>query len=178
MRDATHPRRCLLALLLVLSAPTALAQTAAADSSSADAPWLANADAARTYGGGLDGAFFAAYVSSRYGEGEAATERARAMHRTFVEQVAQDERVELARTAADVRRITAAGRRAILWGLEGGHALQGDVEVLREFADLGIRYVTLTHVNTNAWADASHARASCGSRPMPSLPYPTASMRC
>ncbi|MEL6703094.1 MAG: thioredoxin domain-containing protein [Bacteroidota bacterium] len=57
MHDATHPRRCILALLLVLSAPTALAQMAAADSSSADAPWLANADAARTYGGGLNGAF-------------------------------------------------------------------------------------------------------------------------
>ncbi|MEO1077311.1 MAG: dipeptidase [Bacteroidota bacterium] len=119
-------------------------------------------DLPRMIEGGLDGAFFAAYVSSRYGEGEAATERARAMHRTFVEQVAQDERVELARTAADVRRITAAGRRAILWGLEGGHALQGDVEVLREFADLGIRYVTLTHVNTNAWADASQSRPRWG----------------
>ncbi|MEL6705361.1 MAG: membrane dipeptidase, partial [Bacteroidota bacterium] len=49
-------------------------------------------DLPRMIEGGLDGAFFAAYVSSRYGEGEAATERARAMHRTFVEQVAQDER--------------------------------------------------------------------------------------
>ena len=54
MRDLVQPSRYALALLLALSAPSALAQMAAADSSSADAPWLANADAARTYGGGLD----------------------------------------------------------------------------------------------------------------------------
>ncbi|MEM8560273.1 MAG: thioredoxin domain-containing protein [Bacteroidota bacterium] len=57
MPEFVQPVRHVLALLLVLSAPAAFAQMTAADSSSADAPWLANADAARTYGAGPDGAF-------------------------------------------------------------------------------------------------------------------------
>lgn len=57
MPDFAQPGRYALALLLLLSAPSVSAQmTAAADSASADAPWLANADAARTYGAGPDGA--------------------------------------------------------------------------------------------------------------------------
>jgi membrane dipeptidase len=108
--------------------------------------------------GGLDGGFFSIYVSSRYGEGEAATERARQMLRTFKEQVDRTDRAEVALTADDVLRLARKGTAAVLFGLEGGHALQADVEVLRELHGLGIRYVTLTHVNTNLFADASQSR--------------------
>ena len=69
---------------------------------------------------------------------------------------------EIARTADDVRRIARDGRRAVLLGLEGGHALQGDVDVLRHLWANGVRYVTLTHTNTNAWADASTDTARWG----------------
>ena len=108
--------------------------------------------------GGLDGGFFSIYVSSRFGEGEAATEQARRMIRTFREQVDRSDRAEVALTADDVLRLARKGTAAVLFGLEGGHALQADVEVLRELHGLGIRYVTLTHVNTNAFADASQSR--------------------
>jgi membrane dipeptidase len=74
-------------------------------------------------------------------------------------QVAETDSVELAFSAEDVRRISRAGKKAVLMGLEGGHALAASPAVLRELYDAGIRYVTLTHINTNAWADASQASA-------------------
>ena len=58
-------------------------------------------------------------------------------------------------SAADVLRLTRAGQKAALMGLEGGHALQASEDVLERLADAGIRYVTLTHSNTNGWADSS-----------------------
>lgn len=62
---------------------------------------------------------------------------------------------EMARTAADVRRIHAAGRIASLLGVEGGGQFGGDLSVLRMFHDLGAGYLTLTHSRTSAWADSA-----------------------
>ena len=115
----------------------------------------AHVDLPRMVEGGLDAPFFSIYVARSYGEGPAATDRALAMIAESVRQVEALPGAEIATTAADVRRITADGRKAILMGLEGGHALQGSPAVLRRLADDGIRYVTLTHSNTNLFADAS-----------------------
>ena len=112
-------------------------------------------DLPRMVEGGLDGAFFSIYVARRYGEGQEATDRALAMIEEVQRQVVGLDGAALARTADDVRRIRQDGDRAVLMGLEGGHALQGDPAVLRLLAANGVRYVTLTHTNTNSWADAS-----------------------
>src|SRR5580658_2097287 len=61
----------------------------------------------------------------------------------------------LARTADDVRRAHAQGRIAALMGVEGGHMIGNDIRVLRIFADLGVRYMTLTHFYNDEWADSS-----------------------
>ncbi len=115
-------------------------------------------DLPRMFDGGLDAAFFSIYVAPPYGEGERATERARTMMAEVKRQVAaHPDSVALATSAADVRRLTRAGKKAMLLGLEGGHALAASPDVLRALYDEGIRYVTLTHINTNAWADASQA---------------------
>jgi membrane dipeptidase len=47
------------------------------------------------------------------------------------------------------------GRIASLIGLEGGQAIEGSLEALREFRALGVRYITLTHNCTTDWADAA-----------------------
>ena len=115
-------------------------------------------DLPRMFAGGLDAAFFAIYVAPFYGEGPRATERARAMIAEVRRQVAaHPDSVATATSAAEVRRLTRAGKKAVLMGLEGGHALAASPEVLRALYDEGVRYVTLTHINTNAWADASQA---------------------
>src|SRR5579885_1793701 len=63
--------------------------------------------------------------------------------------------MELARTAADVRRIRAQGKIAALIGVEGGHMIGNDIHVLRIFSDLGVRYMTLSHFYNDEWADSS-----------------------
>ena len=119
-------------------------------------------DLPRMIEGGLDGAFFSIYVSRHYGEDERATQRAVAMIEEVLRQADETDGVEVARSSDDVRAIRQRGGRAVLMGLEGGHALQGSPDVLRRLWANGIRYVTLTHTNTNSWADASTDRAVWG----------------
>src|SRR5690606_13444608 len=63
--------------------------------------------------------------------------------------------LELALTAADVRRIHASGKIASMLGMEGGHAIENSLGALRAYYDLGVRYMTLTHNVTLDWADAA-----------------------
>lgn len=63
--------------------------------------------------------------------------------------------LEMARTAADIRRIERAGRVASLLGVEGGHQIHGRLSVLRQYKALGVGYMTLTHGRSLDWADSS-----------------------
>ena len=65
------------------------------------------------------------------------------------------ERLVFATSAADVRRAFAAHKVGSLLGMEGGHAIENSLEVLRAYYDLGARYMTLTHNVTLDWADAA-----------------------
>jgi membrane dipeptidase len=62
---------------------------------------------------------------------------------------------ELAYTADDVDRIHQSGKIASLIGMEGGHAIEESLSLLRMFHHLGARYMTLTHSNTLSWADSA-----------------------
>src|ERR671939_1091273 len=61
----------------------------------------------------------------------------------------------LATTAADIRRAVADRKIAALMGMEGGHMIDDDLRLLRDYAALGVRYLTLTHFKNNDWADSS-----------------------
>ena len=63
--------------------------------------------------------------------------------------------LEMAYTAADVRRIHQARKVASLIGIEGGHQINNSLAVLRQMYDAGARYMTLTHTMNNAWADSA-----------------------
>jgi membrane dipeptidase len=61
----------------------------------------------------------------------------------------------MVRTAAEVRRAHRAGRIGCLIGVEGGGQIDGDLSVLRSYAELGAGYLTLTHSRTIEWADSA-----------------------
>jgi len=63
--------------------------------------------------------------------------------------------LEMAYTAADVRRIHQHGKVASMLGIEGGNQINDSLPVLRQMYELGARYMTLTHVLNTGWADAA-----------------------
>ncbi len=81
----------------------------------------------------------------------------RGLARTIFEQIdALDEAIarkpgelHLARTAHDIERARRAGAVAALLGIEGAHALEGDIERLADFARRGVRYLGLLHFSDN-----------------------------
>jgi len=68
----------------------------------------------------------------------------------------------MAYSAADVERNFKRGKISCLIGIEGGHAIENSLGVLRMFAALGVRYITLTHWRSLAWATASTDSARTG----------------
>lgn len=75
---------------------------------------------------------------------------------TVYEQVARHpDHMMMAYNVADIERAHKERKLAALMGIEGGHSMQNDVRLLREYYRLGIRYMTLSWSNTNDWADSS-----------------------
>jgi membrane dipeptidase len=107
--------------------------------------------------GGVGAQFFAVYVDSSYVKDNHSANRTLQMIDTvrhdIVERYPND--FVLATTADDIERIHKQGKIAALMGIEGGHAIEDSLRLLRDYHDLGIRYMTLTHTNTNGWADSS-----------------------
>jgi membrane dipeptidase len=107
--------------------------------------------------GGVGAQFFAVYVSADYVNGNRSANRTLQMIDTvrhdIVSRYPKD--FELAYTADDIERIHREGKIAALMGIEGGHAIEDSLRLLRDYYALGIRYMTLTHANTNNWADSS-----------------------
>lgn len=114
-----------------------------------------NVDIPRTREGGLGGIFFSIYIPGTI-TGPEAVKRALDQIDAVQQCVANHPKdLALAVTAADVRRIRLAGQIAALMGVEGGHMIANDLGVLRIYAALGVRYMTLTHYVNTDWADSS-----------------------
>jgi membrane dipeptidase len=120
----------------------------------------AHIDVPSMFEGGLDAQFFAAFVHPKFLEGNRAVQRALDMIDALKRLCdASGGRLQVARTASDVERLNAAGRKSCILCIEGGHAIADDLGVLRAFHELGVRYLTLTWNNSNSWADG------CGEEP-------------
>ena len=106
--------------------------------------------------GVLGAEFFAAYVGAEYVPGNHAAHRALAMIDTIRTDIVARHPADFtfATTAGEIEQAHRDGRIAALIGIEGGHAIEDSLRLLRDFYDLGVRYMTLTHFNTNSWADA------------------------
>jgi membrane dipeptidase len=112
-------------------------------------------DIPRMREGGLGAIFFSIWIPSKI-TGTEAVNRALAQIEAVREQVrAHSKDLTLAITAAEVREAHKQGEIAALMGVEGGHMINSDLNVLRKFASLGVRYMTLTHSGNDEWADSS-----------------------
>lgn len=63
--------------------------------------------------------------------------------------------LKLCTTTNDIKEAVANGKIAIIMGMEGGHMINHSLRVLKSYADLGVRYMTLTHSVNTDWADSS-----------------------
>ena len=114
-------------------------------------------DMVRLREGGVGAVFFAAYVSSMFTEGNHSANRALLMIDTIRHDIVgkYPNDFMFATTAADIEAAHKRGKIAALIGIEGGHAIEDSLRPLRDYYALGVRYMTLTHTNTNGWADSS-----------------------
>jgi len=112
-------------------------------------------DMARLREGRVGGQFWSVYINGEV-KGDAAI-------RETIEQIdivrrmidAYPKDLELAATADDVVRIHRNGKIASMIGVEGGRQIGGSLAALRQYYNLGARYMTLTHNQTTEWADSA-----------------------
>ncbi len=114
-----------------------------------------NIDIPRMREGGLSAIFFSIWISSKI-LGPDAVKQALDQIDAVRETVRKNPNdLILATSAADIREAKKQHKIAVLMGVEGGHMMGNDLSVLRTFAALGVRYMTLTHMDNNEWADSS-----------------------
>ncbi|MFT4042080.1 MAG: membrane dipeptidase [Gordonia sp. (in: high G+C Gram-positive bacteria)] len=110
-------------------------------------------DLPRLRAGGVTGQFWSVYVDGADPDPVRATLQQIDLVHRMIERYPDD--LEFAWSGQDVRAANAAGRIASLLGAEGGHSIGDDLAVLRDFARLGVRYMTLTHNDDTSWADSA-----------------------
>ena len=105
--------------------------------------------------GGITASFFAAYVPPFYADRGAAQFARRLIRIIHAEAARNPEALTFCTDSAGIRQAKRDGRIALMIGVEGGHAIEDSLDILRELYESGARYLTLTHVNTNNWCDSS-----------------------
>lgn len=113
-------------------------------------------DLPRMFRGGLDAQFMSCWVEPKYVQRKESAKRAFRMIDAVKQWAAKyPDKLAIARTAADVRRAAAQKKVCGILCIEGGHAIEDDLGLLRSFFELGVRYMTLTWNNSLSWAEAA-----------------------
>jgi membrane dipeptidase len=105
--------------------------------------------------GNLGAEFFSIWVDPETNQGHFAQHTFDLIDSVYQQAAHHPDRMMMAFSVADIARAHKEHKLAALMGIEGGHSIENDMHLLRDYYRLGVRYMTLSWSNTNEWADSS-----------------------
>jgi len=105
--------------------------------------------------GNLGAEFFSIWVDPETNQGRFARHTFDLIDSVYEQAARHPDRMMMAFSVADIERAHREHKLAALMGIEGGHSIENDIHLLRDYYRLGVRYMTLSWSNTNEWADSS-----------------------
>jgi len=105
--------------------------------------------------GNLGAEFFSIWVEPETNQGHYAQHTFDLIDSVYEQAYHHPDRMMMAFSVADIERAHREHKLAALMGIEGGHSIENDMHLLRDYYRLGVRYMTLSWSNTNEWADSS-----------------------
>ena len=109
----------------------------------------------KTQRGNLGAEFFSIWVDPQTNQGSYARHSFDLIDSVYQQAAHHPDRMMMAFSTDDIERAHRQHKMATLMGIEGGHSIENDMHLLRDFYRLGVRYMTLSWSNTNEWADSS-----------------------
>jgi membrane dipeptidase len=106
--------------------------------------------------GGHDLQVFACFINPAVGKDRYISRTLQMIDLLKSEVKKHNKKIALCDSLAQIRSTRRSGKKIALLGIEGGHAIENDLSILRCYRDLGVIYMTLTWSNTNDWADSSN----------------------
>jgi membrane dipeptidase len=114
-----------------------------------------NLDFAKAKAGNLGAEFFSIWVEPKEFKGQYAHRTLALIDSVYQQAAKHPDKMMMAFSPPDIERAHREHKLAALLGIEGGHSIENDLGLLRDYYRLGVRYMTLTWSNTNEWADSS-----------------------
>jgi len=105
--------------------------------------------------GNLGAEFFSIWADPETTSGHFAKPTFDMIDSVYEQAARHPDRMIMAFSVADIERAHKEKKLAALMGIEGGHSIENDIHLLRDYYRLGVRYMTLSWSNTNEWADSS-----------------------
>src|SRR5437868_8702954 len=105
--------------------------------------------------GNLGAEFFSIWVEPETNQGHFAQHTFDLIDSVYEQAAHHPDRMMMAFGVAEIERAHQHKKLAALMGIEGGHSIENDIHLLRDYYRLGVRYMTLSWSNTNEWADSS-----------------------
>src|ERR1700733_419429 len=105
--------------------------------------------------GNLGAEFFSIWVEPKTNQGHYAQHTLDLIDSVYQQAARHPDRMMMAFSVEDIERAHKQKKLAALMGIEGGHSIENDIHLLRDYYRLGVRYMTLSWSNTNEWADSS-----------------------
>ncbi len=105
--------------------------------------------------GNLGAEFFSIWVEPTTNQGRFAKHTFDLIDSVYEQAARHPDRMMMAFSVMDIQRAHSQKKLAALMGIEGGHSIENDIHLLRDYYRLGVRYMTLSWSNTNEWADSS-----------------------